>query len=118
MKRDWDLIRRLLIETEKLKPKEYLMPQAIADENPVKVGYHFMIMIEAKLIHGTDNCNDYSRLETCFAMGISWEGHEFLDSIRRDSMWNKIKSTAVEKSSALSFEAIKAAITLIIKQAV
>lgn len=116
MKRDWELIRRLLFKVENMPPGDYLLPQEIADENPLKVGYHFKIMIEAGLIFGTKSCDEYKNLETCFAVGILWQGHELLDSIRKDSMWKKIKITAIERSSLLSFEAIKAAISHLIKE--
>jgi hypothetical protein len=39
---------------------------------------------------------------------MTWEGHEFLDSIRDKPTWDKVKGRAAEKGATLSFELIKA----------
>ena len=42
------------------------------------------------------------------ATRLTWEGHEFLDSIRNDTVWKKIKDTVKEKGVQLSYEILKA----------
>lgn len=49
--------------------------------------------------------------------GLTWKGHEFLDSIREVSTWSKVKKVLNEKSVALSYESIKAAVVFVIKDA-
>ena len=45
---------------------------------------------------------------------LTWQGHEFLDAIKNDSVWQKLKSMAAEKGIAMPFEIVKAsAITLV-----
>ena len=39
--------------------------------------------------------------------GLTWKGHEFLDTIRSKSVWEKIKSAALEKGLELTFDTIK-----------
>ncbi|WP_265754876.1 DUF2513 domain-containing protein [Avibacterium sp. 21-594] len=43
------------------------------------------------------------------AINLTWQGHEFLDKIRSDTAWNKIKQIIKTKGIDLSFEAIKLA---------
>ena len=39
---------------------------------------------------------------------LTWNGHEFLDKIRADITWNKIKNYSKEKGVALSFSVVTA----------
>ncbi len=104
MQRDWDLIRQILLATE-------------AEESNVKIGfevidgcteeafrYNAALLSEAGLIHAMI----LPRIETTVVNSLTWEGHEFLDSIRDQATWNAIKSTAMKKNLGLSFRAIKA----------
>ena len=109
MKRDWELVRLILLEIEKLPPNGILFPQHIKGFPPEVVSYHFKILKEAGLI--VADC-DY----LCVAKSLTWEGHEFLDRIRENSVWHKIGEIAVNKGIALSFEAIKELSKIAIKQ--
>lgn len=46
---------------------------------------------------------------------MSWRGYELLDHIRNESTWKKIKAFLASKGGALTFEAIKVAGTVLIK---
>jgi hypothetical protein len=37
---------------------------------------------------------------------MTWSGHEFLDHIRQDTAWNKVKGAAREKGLELSLDVI------------
>ena len=37
---------------------------------------------------------------------LTWHGHEFLDTIREKSVWDKVKSVAKEKGVGLTFDSI------------
>ena len=38
---------------------------------------------------------------------LTWEGHDFLDAIRSDTVWNKTKTLLKEKTLGMSFNIIK-----------
>jgi hypothetical protein len=38
---------------------------------------------------------------------LTWQGHEFLERIKRDTVWNKVKELAMNKGIDLSIEVIK-----------
>ena len=109
MKRDWELIRLILLEIEKLPANGYLFPQHIKGFPVEVVSYHFKILKEAGLIEA--ECNPL-----CIAKSLTWEGHEFLDRIRQNTVWNKIGEMAVNSGISLSFEAIKELSKIALKQ--
>ncbi|HHQ4884446.1 DUF2513 domain-containing protein [Aeromonas veronii] len=116
MKRDWDIIRELLIQIESLEnPDEGLSLDGFdcPDEKTAAViSYHMDLLIQRGFVKG-------SLLSTTFGSSVdsptdflvhslTWSGHEFLDAIRSDTIWNKTKEILASKSVDLSFEAIKA----------
>ncbi|WP_439259495.1 DUF2513 domain-containing protein [Lonepinella sp. BR2930] len=116
MKRDWDLIRRILLTLEQKADRSPLFSDQIANYDAENVAYHFKIMNDAGLIDGENSSVIGAFNYTAY--GLTWQGHEFLDQIRNDSIWNKIKSTLRSKSIDLSFDVIKTVATVIIKNAV
>lgn len=41
------------------------------------------------------------------ASRLTWTGHEFLDAIRSDTVWNKTKQTFSSKGLDMTFDLIK-----------
>ena len=105
MKRDWDCIRAVLAALDdKGDAASKIRPKDIREFDPELVSYQIHLLLDAKLVNGS--C-DKLRLD-CFAQSMTWEGHELLDKMLSDGLWNKIKSTAREQGIKLSFEAVKA----------
>lgn len=65
-----------------------------------KVLYHVSIMVEAGLIKA--NCYDQQDGSNCLISRLTWDGHEFLDQIKSDTVWNEIKQTASQKGLDLT----------------
>lgn len=114
MKRDMEYVRELLLQIEEKYPIE---DQSVVDDNyyikTEKEKYHLQLLIEAGFINGEINFDgeeDY--IQDC---RLTWAGHEFLDNVRDNSIWEKIKRCCKEKSVDLSIEAIKAVIPIVIK---
>ncbi|MGC7561326.1 DUF2513 domain-containing protein [Pasteurella sp. PK-2025] len=112
MKRDWELIRKILLKLEQKVDSSPLDSDSFKGFSGEQVAYHYTILAEAGLI----KIEDYSTMTggDCVAVNLTWQGHEFLDKIRSDTAWNKIKSVLMKKGVDLSFEAIKVAGTSII----
>lgn len=107
MKRDWDLIRQILFAVEAAQADERISDNDIDGCTPENFHHNAILLTEAGFVHAMILQN----LETTLIESLTWEGHEFLDSIRSDSTWDKIKNTAKEKSIELSFASIKAITT-------
>ena len=116
MKRDIDLIRKILFEVEEFEDPWGLSSDLEIDgyDNQV-VSYHVKLLFEAGLLEADDVCEMGSDGYRWWAKSLTWEGHEFLDAARDDSRWNKAKRLVAEKAGGLMFEALKFALTQGIK---
>ncbi len=116
MHRDWDLIRNILARIEALpNTQSVLSPDDVPGVPAETVSYHINILMDAGLIEG--NCSKSINAPMhCWANQLTWAGHEFLDEIRSDTTWNRAKTLLRDKGVALSFETIKAAVEVLLKQ--
>jgi hypothetical protein len=67
------------------------------------VSYNMHLLIEAALIEG--RCVRLPALH-CVAQAMTWQGHELLDKIRSDRVWNRVKALAREQGVSLSFHLV------------
>lgn len=90
MKRNWDLIRRILLKLEeKAVPEDFLMSDQIQGFDRVTVAYHFKLLHQAGLIEGMDS-SSIGQFDF-YVTGLTWQGHEFLDKIRNDTLSNLVQ---------------------------
>lgn len=102
MKRDYELIRKILLEVEEnngkvLHYKTYTSPQE---------AYHCDIMIQAELSDGKLlrkglNTPSWILNRTVQVYDIKWEGHNFMNSIREETLW-KNKRENWQQSHAIA----------------
>lgn len=93
MKRDMDLVRRILFKVEE-QPSGYA-PSKLEIERYTReqVGYHAYIMKEAGLVEAVDTSSWDTHSPQADIIRLTWQGHEFLDAARDDTVWEKAKST-------------------------
>jgi len=109
MQRDMELIRKILFAIE----KEYV--DVWLDYSDLKiegydfktVGYHCSILYDAGLVY--DYKGQYAGDELYFfGVGrLTWEGHDFLDKIRSETVWNKTKETITSKGLPFVIDVVK-----------
>lgn len=115
MRRDWDLIRLILTALESRDTTHGgLAPDAFPDYPQEVVAYHFYLLEQAGLIDANLRKSGNTGVFG-IARNLTWEGQEFLDKIRNDTVWNKIKATVKQKGLELTFDTIKAAAAALIK---
>ncbi|WP_059043974.1 DUF2513 domain-containing protein [Paenibacillus rubinfantis] len=109
MKRDMDLIRRLLLETENLGydgdryNRTYLNSWFDGVEDDIFF-YHVKLLDEAGYIESLSpppNLDDL--VERYFPYSLTWAGHELLDSIRDSDAWEKVKKSLGKNLSTVPF---------------
>lgn len=86
---------------------------SIKDYDPEIVGYHIKLLSDALLVEAINSSSDETMYEY-YAQDLTLAGHEFLDNIRSDTNWNKIKTLIKSKGGELTFETIKAAASYMI----
>lgn len=107
MTRDWGCIREILLALEQ-KPDSHslLAPKVVEGWDAETVSYHMWLLDQAGLIEAKCSIPPGSPVH-CFALNLTWSGHELLDTLKNDSRWNQIRAFAREKAIDLTFEAVK-----------
>ena len=101
MKRDIELMREILFAVE-----AEFDPLEIDDSKNDAIKYHIALLIEAGLVKGVTNSSVSTITnipDLAIARDLTWSGHEFLDSIRQEEVWNTLKKEFKESS----FETLK-----------
>lgn len=112
MKRDMDIVRKLLLYLEDTVDYKPLRSSdiAIGGYSDAQIGYHLGILAEGGLIDVIDTNTKDSKVFSCFVKGITWQGHEFLDSVRDDGVWNQTREKLKPFGSA-SLDVVKSIAT-------
>lgn len=113
MKRDMDLIKALLLVLEESGSLNHM--QGYSDR---QVGYHVALLEDAKLITQEWYFNTDVSAAMLSGTRMTWEGHEFLDSCRDSSIWEKAKKITISKTGSLTFEVLKSVLIQLGKDAV
>lgn len=116
MKRDWELIRKILVATESLESHSQQIDESNFPSYDKEIVWHHIYLLEQAGLVKAFCSKGMGEPRSCRAFELTWEGHEFLDKIRSQDMWSQINRLAREKGLSLSFEVIKtAAATLVTK---
>ena len=112
MKRNWDTIREILLQFEELDPeKGSVQLSDFPSDRAYEYSYHVELLIEAGLIYGNMSKTMGRHAQDFLAHRLTWEGHEFLDSIRSDTVWNKTKTSFVKGGLSMTFDLVKSVAT-------
>jgi hypothetical protein len=108
MKRDWDLIREVLIELEALDThndrKDYEIERGKPRDTDA-MAEQALLLFKSRFIEGID-ANTFDG-PAVIARGLTWEGHDLLQTIRSKPVWERVKKIAEEKGIELTFDAVK-----------
>lgn len=87
----------------------------LADEKYPRelVAYHFAIMREGGLIAATIQPGDDDPYYLAYAVRMTWDGNDYLDSIRSESVWGKVKKALGEVAGSASLDTVKSIATMI-----
>ncbi|AWP30754.1 DUF2513 domain-containing protein [Paenibacillus sp. Cedars] len=118
MKRNMDIVREVLLLTESLGP-EGKHPEKVPYKSSwidgvddVDFYYHVKILEEAGFISTFQLDRDFdwdtntAGPEKYYPVTLTWQGHEFLDSIRDNENWSKVKKTLGKQLSATPFSVL------------
>lgn len=108
MKRNWETIRELLSKVEECSlPTEMVRLSQFSKERAAEISYHMSLLIEAGLVQGQMVQTFGPEVKDFFGQRLTWEGHEFLDSIRSDTVWVKTKKIFTEQGVSMTFELVR-----------
>ena len=94
MKRDLELVVIILKLLESRQEISMIQGLQVPNYDDHIVAYHLRRMVEAGLLDAEKvvSTTTPGRLISVYPFGLSWEGHEFLDSISSESVMSKVKS--------------------------
>lgn len=107
MKRDWDYIRDLLLAIES---EEDVYLRQDGEEKNIFI-YHLQLLTEQGYIIGPSvgTYMNGSKYVNPVEPRLSMEGHDLLDTLRSQGLWERIKAGSKERGIELTFESIKIA---------
>lgn len=116
MKRDMDLVRQILFEIEKAPFDGGWVDVEVEGCPSEEVVYHILLLAEAGLIAAEDVSTyggpDYRPTR------LTWEGHEFLEASRNETIWNKAKALISEKGGGMAFAVLKEVLLQLLRDSV
>jgi len=106
MKRDLDLIRKILLDIEAQgESSERRSAVATTEEDghdPRSIQYHVQLMHEAGLIVADELVPGQWWPER-----MTWQGHEFLDLARDDTLWERAKKDVESRVGSAPFQVVR-----------
>lgn len=111
MKRDFDLVRKLLLFYEEMDESKTNKPPELDGYSENDILFHMILLADAGYIfwegaYSTTNPNRIVQVRIVFS--LSWQGFEFLDSIRSDSKWNDVKKAIKDAGESISVSTLSA----------
>jgi len=106
MKRDMELVRSILKQVEAKDPG-FSTAWEYPDHTQDEFFEHVKLLNDAELLEAEivpiDRGTVYANPKR-----LTWQGHEFLDAIKSDTVWKNVKEAVKEKGGAIPFEVLKA----------
>lgn len=115
MKRDPELIRKLLIAIENSPPEGLSIPPLPFEDYSLEtVVYHIELLRDANFVEASI-WSGFGRAGGARVKRLKWDGTEFLDSIRNDNIWEKAKEYSLATAGVITIETLKLAVSVILK---
>ena len=107
MKRDMDLVRTILLALADSDEPLWSTDLVTDEYSRDVIGYHFLILDEAGLIMASVKAAGDDPYYIAVAYRLTWEGNHFLDAVRDESIWKRVRSTIGKITGGASFEVFK-----------
>lgn len=126
MKRDMDLVRKILLFAENSDSHNIFMPMLIEGYTEEQIKYHLKLLSDAEFItpeYAETKRFDWGGGSTSEMVDddprrLTWKAHEFLDNARDETRWNEAKKIAGQKGGSMAFDVIKGVLVQLALQAV
>ena len=106
-----ELCRRILSDLEDEKFGTGLIKVEYEDVEQDTIAYHLKLLDEVGLIEAVD-ISKMDRLRWR-VKSITWEGHDFLEGIKDEGNWNKVKKYLKDGGKIITIETLKAGVNVL-----
>ena len=109
MKRDWDVMRMILVRMEEDPSASFqLFPRDFGASDGETVAYHLRLLKAGGYIEGHDrNLVGVQPADSFIATGMTLQGHDLIDTMKSKTVWARVKEMARVKGIELTFDAVK-----------
>jgi hypothetical protein len=80
-----------------------------------QIGYHVHLLGEAGLLKVVSTTSLESRSPSAIPLGITWQGHEFLDAARSKPVWSKALTRVGELGGSVPFSVLGSILEALLK---
>lgn len=96
-----DLVRQILTSVEERSDGKAQVFEFGGDNRPLRE--HVSLLINAGYLREVGVTRSSSRTK----VQLTWQGHDFLDAVRSQSIWEKTKQAVAEEGGSFSLELLK-----------
>jgi hypothetical protein len=118
VKRDMDLIRKIILNIEAAPHSFAFDDFQIEGYTSEQIAYHSYLLIQGGLAEGITTTNFESSSPAAIIRNLTWQGHEFADAAKNDSIWHKAKERIKEKGDAVPIGVLTQLLISIVKTSV
>ncbi len=114
MKRDMELIRKVMLAAEKSEDPYQLVDPKFKGRNETEISYHIALLDDAGLLHGQDR--SAIGVFRWSAGSLTWAGHEFVEAARDDSVWKEAVAITGKSGEGMVFELLRKALMQVLEK--
>lgn len=103
MKRDIELVRRILLALEAHPHGFAPQPFTVVGYDQDTIDHHVWLMAQGGLLQASATTGLGARSPVALPESITWAGHEFLDVVRSDKVWRKLQTELKDRAITLPF---------------
>ena len=110
MKRDFDLIRRIMAHIETIQPghfsdeNSFIVHLGLGEEyDRATILEHIGLLIEENFVKGKIHKSFDGIIDAVRITGLTWKGYDFIDASKDESIWNKAKETILKPTVSITF---------------
>ena len=117
MKRDLELIRKLVLAAE-ASPTGYVKDDIeIEGYSPEQIGYHSYLLVDAGLAKGIDATTMGKNSPDWRILHLTSAGHDFADAARDETTWRKATGLVKDKAGTVTLDVMKQILISLVKNA-
>ncbi|MXS85317.1 DUF2513 domain-containing protein [Nitrosomonas sp. HPC101] len=107
MKRDMDLVRKILLKAIAEQHGYTNGNPSIEGVSDEQVGYHVWLMEQAGLVHAIIPGGLTSESPYAILVSPTWNGHDFADAAVDNKIWKKAMRTVLKEGKSFTFSYLK-----------
>lgn len=108
MKRDMDLIREILRAVEACEDSYGINSPIIEGYSVGQIAYHLRLLNESGLIEVKSVADGFQQEDEYMGINLTWDGQDFLNAARDDSLWKKAKETVIDSGVGFTIQSLLA----------